>query len=133
MDSHLSRRSWLALAAIYLAVAAAYSPALRGGLLWDDDAHVTRPELQSFAGLERIWFEVGATQQYYPVLHSAFWAEHRLWGDATLGYHLANLLEHATAACLFILLLRRLAVPGAWLAGLIFALHPIGVESVAWI
>jgi len=123
---------WL-LPLVFAATLAAYFPALRGGLLWDDDAHVTRPELQSFGGLERIWFEVGATQQYYPVLHSAFWVEHRLWGEATLGYHLVNVLLHATAACLFVLLLRRLAMPGAWLAGLIFALHPVEVESVAWI
>ncbi len=119
--------------ALLLATLAAYSPALRGGLLWDDDFHVTRPELQPVHGLERIWFEVGATQQYYPALHSAFWLEHRLWGDATLGYHLANVLLHALAAGLFILVLRRLAVPGAVLAGFIFALHPVAVESVAWI
>jgi len=133
MISRIPLRAWLAMAAIYLAVGAAYWPALRGGLLWDDDAHVTRPELQPLAGLRRIWFEVGATQQYYPVLHSAFWVEHRLWGDATLGYHLVNVVLHATAACLFILLLRRLAIPGAWLAGFLFALHPVCVESVAWI
>ena len=133
MTARLSPRAWLALAGIYVAVAAAYFPALRGGLLWDDDAHLTRPELRSLSGLGRIWFELGATQQYYPILHTAFWVEHRLWGDATLGYHLINVLLHATAAGLFFLLLRRLAVPGAWLAGLIFALHPVGVESVAWI
>ncbi len=123
---------WLATL-VFAATLAAYFPALRGGLLWDDDAHVTRPELQSLGGLGRIWCELGATQQYYPVLHSAFWVEHRLWGDATLGYHLVNVLLHATAACLLILVLRRLAVPGAWFAGLIFALHPVEVESVAWI
>ncbi|MES1166486.1 MAG: tetratricopeptide repeat protein, partial [Pseudomonadota bacterium] len=95
--------------------------------------HVTRPELRSLAGLARIWTEVGATQQYYPLLHSAFWLEHRLWGDAALGYHSLNVLLHATAACLFGLALRRLAVRGAWLAALLFALHPVGVESVAWI
>jgi len=111
----------------------AYLPALRGGFLWDDDAHVTRPDLQSLAGLGRIWFDVGATQQYYPLLHSAFWIEHRLWGDAPLGYHLLNILLHATAACLLGALLRRLAVPGAWLAAFLFALHPVAVESVAWI
>lgn len=115
------------------AVGVAYLPAMRGGMVWDDDAHVTRPELRSVHGLERIWFEVGATQQYYPVLHSAFWVEHRLWGDATLGYHLLNVLLHATAAWLFVVILRRLGVPGAWLAGFIFALHPVCVESVAWI
>ncbi len=129
-----SRRlsGWLVLG-IYLAVLAAYFPALRGGLVWDDDAHVTRADLRSLPGLGRIWFEVGATQQYYPVVHTAFWAEHRLWGDATLGYHLTNVLLHATAACLFALLLVRLGVPGAGFAALLFALHPVGVESVAWI
>jgi len=110
-----------------------YLPALRGGFLWDDDAHVTKPALRSLHGLARIWFELGATQQYYPVLHSAFWIEHRLWGDSVLGYHLTNIFLHAAAAWLLVLILRRLALPGAWLAGLLFALHPVCVESVAWI
>jgi tetratricopeptide (TPR) repeat protein len=110
-----------------------YLPVLYGGFLWDDDFHVTQPELQSVEGLKRIWCEVGATQQYYPLLHTAFWVEHRLWGDAGVGYHLANILLHAVAACLVVALMRRLALPGAWLAGLIFALHPVCVESVAWI
>src|SRR5664280_2190028 len=75
-------------------VLACYWPALHGGFVWDDQAHVTSPDLRSWAGLGRIWWEMGATQQYYPVLHSAFWIEHRLWGDATLGYHLVNVLWH---------------------------------------
>ena len=112
---------------------AVYWPALSGGFIWDDDAHVTRPDMRSFGGLFRIWFEPGATQQYYPLLHSAFWFEHKLWGDAPLGYHLVNVLLHATAATLFGLLLRRLTVPGAWLAAFLFLLHPVCVESVAWI
>jgi hypothetical protein len=57
----------------------AYLPAVRGGFVWDDDAHVTKAELRSLHGLDRIWFEAGATQQYYPLLHSAFWMEHRVW------------------------------------------------------
>jgi len=123
-----------ALAAlILLAVAFAYSPALRGGMLWDDDAHVTRPELQALHGLWRIWFDVGATQQYYPVLHSAFWIEHRVWGGSVLGYHAANIAFHAAAAWLLVLILRRLSFPAPGLAGLVFALHPVCVESVAWI
>jgi len=142
------------------AVLVAYWPALRGGFLLDDDLHVTRPELQSLHGLGRIWFEIGATQQYYPVLHTAFWVEHRLWGDAVLGYHLVNVALHAGAALLLVVILRRLLRSGSrlsissrafdsgmvaagherrptgggeWLAGFIFALHPVGVESVAWI
>src|SRR6185312_9465318 len=85
------------------------------------------------AGLGQIWTRPGATQQYYPVVHSAFWLEHRLWGDATLGYHLLNVLLHVTAACLLAAVLRKLAVPGAWLAAFLFALHPVAVESAAWI
>jgi tetratricopeptide (TPR) repeat protein len=128
-----SRVSVLPWIAIFAASLAAYWPALRGGFVWDDNAHVTAPALQSMHGLWRIWFSLGATQQYYPLLHSAFWIEHRLWGDAVLGYHLANLAQHALAACLVVLIVRRLALPGAWLAGLIFALHPVCVEAVAWI
>src|SRR6185436_12965685 len=118
---------------IFASVFVVYLPALNGGFLWDDLSHITFPELRSIGGLWRIWTELGATQQYYPLLHSAFWLEHRLWGDSMLGYHLANAFLHATAAWLVVLVLRQLAVPGALLAGLIFALHPVCVESVAWI
>ena len=111
----------------------AYWPALRGGILWDDEAHITRPALQSIGGLGRIWFELGATQQYYPVLHTAFWIEHHLWGDSTTGYHILNVLLHVAAACLFAWILTELSIPGAWVGAFIFALHPVGVESVAWI
>ena len=118
---------------IFSATLLAYLPALRGGYLWDDNAHVTSTDLQSLDGLKRIWFEVGATQQYYPLLHTAFWLEHRLWGGAAWGYHLTNILLHAGAACLVVAVVRRLALPGAWLAGIVFAVHPVCVESVAWI
>jgi hypothetical protein len=123
----------LAIVGLLAAVLAAYWPALRGGPLWDDDAHITIPDLQSARGLWRIWFELGATKQYYPVLHSAFWLEHRLWGDAMFGYHLTNILFHVVATILMAAILRRLGVMGFNLAALIFALHPVCVESVAWI
>lgn len=122
---------WIAV--ILIAAFAVYWPALHGAFLWDDDGHLTKPELRSTAGLARIWFEVGATQQYYPVLHSAFWLQHRFFGDAPLPYHVVNVLLHATAACLFATVLHRLRVPGGWLAALLFVLHPVCVESVAWI
>jgi protein O-mannosyl-transferase len=118
---------------LVLAALAAYFPALRGGFLWDDDAHVTREALRSLGGLRRIWFEVGATQQYYPLLHTAFWVEHHLWGDSVLGYHLTNVFLHITSACLVVAIMRKLLLPGAWFAGFVFALHPVCVESVAWI
>ena len=94
---------------------------------------MARADLQSPEGLWRIWFDLTATQQYYPLTHSAFWVMARLWGASTLGYHLVNILLHALSATLVVVILRRLAVPGAALAGLIFALHPVHVESVAWI
>jgi tetratricopeptide (TPR) repeat protein len=121
---------WLLL---LLATVAAYLPALRGALLWDDNMHVTAPALQSLHGLWRIWFDLGATQQYYPLLHSAFWLEHRIWGDAVLGYHLTNVVLHAACAGLVVLIIRRLSIPGAWLAGFVFALQPVCVEAVAWV
>ncbi len=134
VDSRASRlRDAGTWALILCATVAAYLPALRGGLLWDDNMHVTRADLTSLHGLWRIWFDLGATQQYYPLLHSAFWLEHRLWGDAVLGYHLTNVALHAAAACLVVMIVRRLSLPGAWLAGFIFALHPVCVEAVAWI
>ena len=123
----------LLLPALVLAALVAYYPAWRGGQLWDDDAHITSVELQSADGLRRIWFDLGATQQYYPVVHSTFWILHRLWGDTTLGYHIVNIVLHAVSAFLVVVILRRLAVPGAVLAGVLFALHPVHVESVAWI
>ena len=111
----------------------AYRPAWNGGFIWDDDAHVTQPHLRSWHGLYRVWFDLGATQQYYPLLHSAFWIEHKLWGDAPLGYHLVNIFLHVVAALMVAAVLRRLEIPGAYLAAAIFALHPVQVESVAWI
>jgi tetratricopeptide (TPR) repeat protein len=132
-QAHWQPRIAAALAAICVVTALAYLPAMSGGLLWDDDAHVTKPELRSLIGLYRIWFELGATQQYYPLLHSAFWAEHKLWGDSVVGYHLANLVLHLAAVCLVYLVLQRLKIPGALLAAAVFALHPVHVETVAWI
>lgn len=126
------RLRWLYALGLIILIFAAYQPAWNGGVLWDDDFHLTRPELQSWEGLGQIWTRVGATLQYYPLLHSVFWVEHRLWGDATFGYHLVTILMHALAALLFGATLRRLRVPGAWLAAAVFAFHPVQVESVAW-
>ena len=138
---------WGYVALIFILALFCYWPALNGELLWDDPAHVTRPDQQSWDGLIRIWTTPLATQQYYPFLHSVFWLQHRLWGNSTLGYHLIIVLEHATAAWLLALCLRRLwnlpsipntgqsAIPRGteWVAALLFTVHPVCVESVAWI
>jgi tetratricopeptide (TPR) repeat protein len=123
----------LLFAALLATTALSYQPAWHGGLLWDDDGHVTRADLQSADGLRRIWFDIGATQQYYPLTHTAFWLMQRAWGDRTTGYHAVNIALHALSAWLLAMILRRLAVPGAILAAVVFALHPVQVESVAWI
>jgi Flp pilus assembly protein TadD len=132
-DHAFRRSSWWIGAALLCVTSAIYWPALTGGMVWDDDAHVTRSGMQSVAGLVRIWTDLHATQQYYPLLHSAFWFEHVFLGDATLGYHLANVFLHAADAWLLVLLLEDLEVPGAALAGFLFAVHPVCVETVAWI
>jgi tetratricopeptide (TPR) repeat protein len=126
------RDFWLGVL-LFASVLAVYFPADWGGRLLDDDLHLTQPSLRSLGGLRRIWFHLGATQQYYPVVHTAFWLEHRLWGDAVVGYHLVNVLLHGLAALLVLVLARRLRLPGGWLAAFVFALHPVCVESVAWI
>jgi protein O-mannosyl-transferase len=125
--------SLLLFAGLAIATLLVYQPAWFGGPLWDDDAHLTRAGLRSWEGLWLIWTSPQATQQYYPLMHSAFWVMQRLWGDAPFGYHAVNILLHASSAFVLCVLLRRLAVPGAAFAAFLFALHPVQVESVAWI
>ncbi|MGB7568052.1 MAG: tetratricopeptide repeat protein [Chitinivibrionales bacterium] len=126
-------REWVLGFFLFAAVFAAYQPAWNGKPIWDDDRHITRPELRSADGLARIWTYIGVTQQYYPLTHTVFWIEYRLWGGSTLGYHLVNIFLHFFSALLLVRVLRRLAIPGAWFIAAIFALHPAQVESVAWI
>ena len=133
-DANRRGPSWaIGAVAIVAAVVAAYLPSLANGFVWNDSDYVTRADLRGLAGLLRIWSEPGATEQYYPVLHTAFWAEHRLWGDAPMGYHLVNVALHALNAVLLWRVLGVLALPGAWFAALFYGLHPVCVESVAWI
>lgn len=129
-----ARELWLGVALI-AATFLAYIPAIPGEFIWNDADYVTAPALRSAHGLWRIWFEVGATEQYYPLLHSAFWVQHKLWGDWATGYHLITIFWHALSACLLAAVLRRLEIAPAarWLAAGIVALHPVYVESVAWI
>ena len=125
---------WAGAAAIVLATFLCYWPALRGQFIWDDDRHVSENRnLLDLNGLRRIWFRWGATPQYYPMTHTSFWIEHQLWGRDSTGYHTTNVLLHAINALLLWRLLRVLGVRGAWVAAAVFALHPVNVESVAWI
>jgi tetratricopeptide (TPR) repeat protein len=122
--------------AIWGATFLAYLPAWSAGFIWNDKDYVTRPALRSLGGLGLIWTKLGATEQYYPLLHSLFWLEHRLWGNSASGYHLVNAALHAASAVLFWTVLSRWWPdrPGvSWLAAMLFALHPVMAESVAWI
>src|SRR6266404_3862026 len=129
----MSRRDWLFALALIVITFLVYAPAWNGQPIWDDEVHITTPGLRSLHGLERIWTDPTATPQYYPVLGTVFWIEYVLWHDWPLPYHLANISLHVFAALLLLRIFRRLEIPGAWLAVAVFALHPVQVESVAWI
>jgi Flp pilus assembly protein TadD len=112
----------------------AYIPAMRGGFIWDDDAYITQnPTLRSVEGLWKNWTGPSVHYQYYPLVLTTFWTEYQIWGLNPLGYHILNVFIHGINALLLWALLNRLQVRGAWLASAIFALHPVHVESVAWI
>jgi len=128
------KQLWWAGAALVVATLLAYAPVVRDEFIWDDDAYVTKnPTLRSLEGLRLMWFEPLSIPQYYPLVHTTFWVEYHLWGLHPLGYHVVNVLLHATSVLLLWRLLVRLRVPGAWLGAAIFALHPVTVESVAWV
>lgn len=126
--------SWPGLILLAVLTLALYSPAISGGFIWDDDDYVENNEsLRTLDGLRRIWTDTKATPQYYPLVHTTFWIEYQLWGLKPLGFHVVNVLLHATSAWLFGRLLRMLEIPGALLGALLLAVHPVCVESVAWI
>jgi tetratricopeptide (TPR) repeat protein len=120
-------------AVIVLAAVLAYLPALRGDFVFDDSILLIEQQLIHAAdGLWRIWFTAEACD-YYPVTWTVCWLQWQLWGPHPLGYHIVNILLHAVNAVLVFQVLKRLEIRGAWLAGLLFAVHPVNVAAVAWI
>jgi tetratricopeptide (TPR) repeat protein len=118
---------------LVLATLLVYLPLWNAGFIWDDDDHLTEnAAVQSPAGLTQIWSSLEISR-YYPLTLTSFWAQYRLWGLRPRPYHLLNILLQAANACLLWTLLRRLHVPGAWLAAALWAIHPVNVETVAWI
>ncbi len=128
----LGRRAlpWLVLLFVTIGI---YLPALSNGFVWDDGSILTQnPLIPEPNGLWRIWFS-GESLDYFPLTFSSFWIEWRLWGLRPMGYHAVNILLHAANAILVWRVLLRLCIPGAWVAALIFAVHPVNVATVAWI
>ncbi len=126
-----------ALPALCLLITLSYLPATWAGLVWDDVVLTMAQPLQHLSGLWDIWFAPRSLSQfeghYWPLLYTSFWLENRLWGVTPVGYHIVNLVLHGLVTVLLWRLLLRLAVPGAWFAAAVFAVHPLHVESVAWI
>jgi protein O-mannosyl-transferase len=120
-------------AIVALAVFVVYLPSISGEFIWDDETLLTKNSLVKAAdGLQRIWLTT-EPMDFWPLTNSAFRLQWRLWGMDSAGYHVTNLVLHIAASLLIWAILRTASIPGAFLAALIFALHPVNVESVAWI
>ncbi len=126
------RKLFLSLAMI-LAALWIYWPAMHGGWIWDDKTEI--PKIAALGGpglLHQVWIAPD-TGDYYPVKVMVEWLQWKAWGQDTFGYHLTNVLLHAASGLLLWQLLRRFGVRCARFAGLLFIVHPLAVESVAWI
>ena len=132
-----SRQDAIALFALGLLVVVSYLPAmLWGGFVWDDNICIKVDPVRDISGLWQIWFSPSALEaegHYWPLVYTTFWLEHKLWGFDPTGYHVVNVLLHLANTLLVWHLVRRLAVPGAWMVAAVFAVHPLHVESVAWV
>ncbi|MGA2798871.1 MAG: tetratricopeptide repeat protein [Thermoguttaceae bacterium] len=121
------------VALIAVAVFLAYRPSMTGGFILDDDRLVSdNDHIKASDGLHQFWCTAKA-DDYWPVTNSSLWIEWRLWGMHPTGYHVSNQILHIIEALLIWIILRKLSIPGAFLAAIIFAVHPVNVESVAWI
>jgi hypothetical protein len=133
LEELFGRQTWALALVLALVTFLVYAPILRGGFIWDDDVLITGNRIiKASDGLYRFWFTTEAPD-YYPITWSLWWLEWRLWDGNATGYHVLNLLLHALNAVLVWMILRRLKIPGAWLAAMLFAIHPVNVATVAWI
>ena len=120
----------LALACLWV-----YSPSYHGDWLWDDDQLLTaNPVVQSssLTGLSKLWFNPDGAD-FFPLSYTALWAQWPFFKNQPTGYHVTTIVLHLIGSLLLWALLDRMRIPGAWLSSLIFAIHPVAVESVAWV
>src|SRR5262249_9645556 len=138
---------WLIPALIAVIAIATFQPLLRNEFVggWDDSRNLLdNPHYRGLAGPHLRWmftaFHVG---HYMPLTWVTLGLDYLFWGMEPSGYHLTSLLVHAASAVVFYFVARRLlaaALPGGQMAlafssataALLFALHPLRVESVAW-
>jgi len=125
-------RDWVLGLVLIVAVALVYQGVWGAGYIWDDDAVLTENHvIVGPLGLKEIWTTSAA--DICPLTLTTFWLEHKLWALAPLPYHLVNVAMHAACAVALWRVLLSLRVPGAWLGAALWALHPVEVESVAWV
>lgn len=123
---------WIPGLLLFVAVVIAYLPIWRAGFIWDDDLYVLgNPVVVGPLGFKEIWTTQAA--DICPLTITTFWAEYKLWGLSPLGFHLVNVFLHAGSGVVLWRVLLSLRVPGAILGAALWALHPVLVESVAWI
>jgi hypothetical protein len=132
-ETWFAHRPWLIALVFAVVTFAAYQPTWHAGFIWDDPEHLTaNPAMTAPHGLKMIWSSL-AVSRYYPLTLTTFWVQWRLWRLNPLPYHLVNIFLHTVNGFLLFLVLRRLKIPAAWVAAMLWVLHPVNVESVAWI
>jgi protein O-mannosyl-transferase len=126
------QRDWLWVFVLIGLVCVAYVRVFNAGFIWDDESHLTQnPCIVGPLGLKEVWTSGRAI--YYPLVLTTFWTLHKFVDLSPWPYHLLNVLLHAGSAVLLWQVLRQLNVPGAWLGAALWALHPVMVQSVAWV
>src|SRR5688572_4293704 len=126
---------WLFAAVLLATLAfASAAPAITGQFLPQDDSHVTQNvALRAWQGLRPIWLTPQRLPSPYPMTFTAYLVQYRLFRDSPSGYRVVSFILHACVTVLLWTLLKKLDVPGAYLAAALFAVHPVQIATVAWI